>query len=89
MRVAFSSMTTARAAADVLEAYGYSTKQFGRDVVTDCPPLLAVPVIANRIGLAEIERLDLTGGTNAIDARTELSSVGDAASARSGSEIAA
>ena len=61
MRVSFSSMTTARAAVNVLETYGYSAKQFGRDVVTDCPTLLAVPAIQRRVGLAAIERLDLTG----------------------------
>jgi len=59
LRVSFSSMTTARAAANVLEAYGYSAKQLGRDVVTDCPTLLAVPAIQKRVGFAEIERLDL------------------------------
>jgi len=67
LRVSFSSMTTARAAANVLEAYGYSTKQVGRDVVTDCPTLLAVPAIQKRVGFAEIERLDLKGGTSAVE----------------------
>ncbi len=45
LRVSFSSMTTARAAVNELEAYGYSAKQFGCDVVTDCPTLLAIPAI--------------------------------------------
>jgi hypothetical protein len=72
LRVSFSTMTTARAAADVLEAYGYSTKQFGRDVVTDCPTLLAVPAIQKRVGFAEIERLDLNGGTRSIESTAEL-----------------
>ena len=63
MRVSFSSMTTARAAVNVLEAYGYSAKQIGRDVVTDCPRLLAVPAMQRRVGLAAIERVDLTGGS--------------------------
>ena len=62
LRVSFSTMTAARAAVNVLEAYGYSAKQFGCDVVTDCPTLLAIPVIQKRVGLAEIERLDLGGG---------------------------
>lgn len=62
LRVSFSTMTTARAAVNVLGAYGYSAKQFGREVVTDCPALLAVPAIQKRIGFAEIERLDLSGG---------------------------
>lgn len=62
MRVSFSTMTTARAAVNVLEAYGYSAKQLGCDVVTDCPTLLAIPAIQKRVGFAEIERLDLSGG---------------------------
>lgn len=62
LRVSFSTMTTALAAVKVLEAYGYSAKQVGRDVVTDCPTLLAIPAIQKRVGFAEIERLDLTSG---------------------------
>jgi len=89
MRVSFSSMTTARAAANVLEAYGYSAKQFGRDVVTDCPTLLAVPAIQKRIGFAEIERLDLTGGTKGLDTTAELLPPGSAARSKRGSEATA
>ena len=63
MRVSFSSMTTARAAASVLESFGYAARQYGTEVVTDCPTLLAVPAIEKRVGLAEIQQLDLTGGT--------------------------
>jgi len=62
MRVSFSSMTTASAAAKVLEAYGYSATLEGKDLVTNCPTLLAVPAIEKRVGLAAIEQLDLTGG---------------------------
>jgi hypothetical protein len=47
MRVSFSSLTTAR---------------FGREIVTDCPTLLAVPAIDKRVGLAAVEHLDLGGG---------------------------
>ena len=60
LRVSFSTMTTARAAVNVLEAYGDSATQFDCDVVTDCPTLLAIPAIQQRIGFAEIERLDLS-----------------------------
>ncbi|HET6146998.1 MAG TPA: hypothetical protein VFH68_05660 [Polyangia bacterium] len=73
MRVSFSSMTRARAAVNVLEAYGYSAKQLGREVVTDCPTLLALPALQKRVGLAEIERLDLTGGMEAVDETAGLS----------------
>jgi hypothetical protein len=62
MRVSFSSTSTARAAVTVLEAYGYSAQQIDRDVITDCPTLLAVPAIEKRLGLAEVEHLDLRGG---------------------------
>jgi hypothetical protein len=47
----------------VLEAYGYAAKQIDRDVITDCPTLLAVPAIQKRLGLAEVEHLDRRGGT--------------------------
>jgi hypothetical protein len=65
-------MTTARAAVNVLEAYGYSAKQFGCDVVTDCPTLLAIPAIQKRVGFAEIERLDLRGGKLAPELTAEF-----------------
>jgi len=68
MRVSFSSVSTARAARDVFEAYGYPAQQFGRDVVTDCPTLLAVPAIEKRVGLAAVEHLDLSGGPPVEDA---------------------
>jgi hypothetical protein len=61
MRVSFSSTNVARAAAGVLAAYGYSAEQIGTDVFTDCPALLAVPAIAKRVGLAEVDRIDLSG----------------------------
>jgi hypothetical protein len=60
MRVTLSSITAARSVRTVLESYGYSAKQVGRDVLTDCPTLLAVPAIARQVGLAAIDRLDLT-----------------------------
>lgn len=66
LRVSFSSTTAARAAVHVLEAYGYSAKPFGCDIVSDCPTLLAVPAIQKRVGFAEVERLDLSGGANSI-----------------------
>ena len=72
LRVSFSTMTTARAAVNVLEAYGYSAKQFGCDVVTDCPTLLAIPAIQKRVGFAEIERLDLNGRMDSIHPTDEL-----------------
>jgi hypothetical protein len=60
MRVTLSSITAARSVRTVLESYGYSATQVGRDVVTDCPTLLAVPAIERQVGLAAIDRLDLT-----------------------------
>ena len=60
MRVTLSSMTAARSVRTVLESFGYSAKQVGRDVLTDCPTLLAVPAIERQVGLAAIDRLDLT-----------------------------
>jgi len=66
MRMSFSNTNVARAAVGVLEAYGYTASRVGADVVTDCPALLAVPVIGKRVGLAEIESVDLSGGGAAL-----------------------
>lgn len=63
LRVSFSSESTARSAVNVLAAYGYSAKQSGRDLVTDCPPLLAIPAIHKQVGFAKIDRLDLNRQT--------------------------
>jgi len=60
MRVTLSHATAARSVRTVLESYGYSAKQVGRDVLTDCPTLLALPAIERQVGLAAIDRLDLS-----------------------------
>ena len=89
LRVSFSTMTTARTAVNVLEAYGYSEKQFGCDVVTDCPTLLAIPAIQKRIGFAEIERLDLSGGKLAPELTAEFFPATTAARPDQGSGLTA
>lgn len=89
LRISFSSMTTARAAVNVLEAFGYSAKQHGRDVVTDCPTLLAVPAIQKRVGLAEIERLDLSGTTGRAESPLTFFPRDGGGSASPGSELTA
>jgi hypothetical protein len=72
LRVSFSTMTTARAAVNALEAYGYSAQQSGCDVVTDCPTLLAIPAIQKRVGFGRIERLDLSGATSFPESTAEF-----------------
>jgi hypothetical protein len=67
MRVTLSSITAARSVRTVLESYGYSVTQVGRDVLTDCPTLLAVPAIERQVGLAAIDRLDLNKGVGAAE----------------------
>ena len=86
LRVSFSSMIKARAAVNVLEEYGYSAEQSGPEVVTDCPTLLAVPAIGKRVGFAEVERLDLRGGTNPIESVAAFPSATGAARAESSVE---
>ena len=66
MRMSFSNTNTAVAAVNVLETYGYSATRIGSDVLTDCPALLAVPAVAKRVGLAEIEGVDVCRGTKSI-----------------------
>jgi hypothetical protein len=59
MRISFSSTTAAGAAARILTQYGYWAEQTGKDVVTDCPTLLAAPAIARSIGLELVERIEV------------------------------
>jgi hypothetical protein len=72
LRVSFSSVTKARAAARVLDEYGYAAKQIGREVVTDCPTLLALPAIEKRVGFADIERLELNGRRDSPESTAEF-----------------
>jgi hypothetical protein len=60
MRISFSSSIAARAAARILEQYGFTARQEESEVVTDCPTLLAAPAIERSIGLELIERLERT-----------------------------
>jgi hypothetical protein len=89
LRVSFARPSTARAALKVFEAYGYSARQVGSDVVTDCPALLAVPAIQKRVGLAEIERFDLKGGSDSLDSLAELASATDRTTAAPRVELTA
>jgi len=89
LRVSFSSVSKARAAVDALAAYGYSSERSGCQVVTNCPPLLAIPAIQKQVGFAEIERLDLNGCTGAPDPAAELGEAPAWASAGRGGELTA
>jgi hypothetical protein len=60
MRISFSNLVAARAAASILQQYGFVAEQVGRVVVTDCPTLLAAPAIERSIGLELVDRIDLT-----------------------------
>ncbi len=64
MRLAFLNAKAAQSAVAVFEDYGYSAVQIGSDVITDCPILLGVPVVDKRVGLSEVERLDLYESPN-------------------------
>ena len=59
MRISFSSATAAGAAARIFQQYGYRAEQVGKDVLTDCPTLLAAPAIARSIGLELVERIEV------------------------------
>jgi hypothetical protein len=63
MRITFSNEHSARTAALVFERYGYRATRRGATVTTDCPTLLAVPVVERAVGLARVEQLDLLGAT--------------------------
>ena len=90
LRVSFSSVSKASAAVEAFAAYGSSAERSGRDVVTDCPPLLAIPAIQEEVGFAAIERLDLTGRIDqAADPATGFGEAPPPASAERGSELRA
>jgi hypothetical protein len=62
MRISFSTTSAARAAASILEQYGFSASQSGKDVVTNCPTLLAAPAIERSIGLELVEGIEFSNG---------------------------
>jgi hypothetical protein len=60
MRISFATTSAARAAATILEQYGFSANQNGKDVVTNCPTLLAAPAIERSIGLELVEGIEFS-----------------------------
>jgi hypothetical protein len=61
MRISFSNIVAAHAAANILKQYGFVAEQIGAVVTTDCPTLLAAPAIERSIGLELVDRIDVTG----------------------------
>jgi hypothetical protein len=61
MRIKFSNEHTAQAAASVFERYGYETSRSGTLLVTDCPTLLAVPVVQRSVGFDQVQEVDIAG----------------------------
>jgi len=62
MRISFTTANAARAAASILEQYGFTASQSGKDVVTNCPTLLAAPAIERSIGLELVEGIEFANG---------------------------
>ena len=65
MRISFATTGAARAAASILEQYGFSANQSGKEVVTNCPTLLAAPAIERSIGLELVEGIEFSNGVTA------------------------
>lgn len=61
MRITFSNEHSAQAAATALERYGYESRRSGSVVVTDCPTLLGVQVLARTVGLGRVQKVDISG----------------------------
>jgi hypothetical protein len=72
MRISFSNEATARAAVAVLEKYGYHVTPKGAAIETECPALLAVPVVGNAIGLHQIEEVHIAAAPR--ESRSQLMS---------------
>ena len=62
MGISFTTANAARAAASILEQYGFTASQSGKDVVTNCPTLLAAPAIERSIGLELVEGIEFSNG---------------------------
>ena len=62
MRISFTTPGAARAAASILEQYGFTASQSGKEVVTNCPTLLAAPAIERSIGLELVEGIEFSNG---------------------------
>ena len=62
MRIKFSNEHTAQAAANVFERYGYRASRSGTVLVTDCPSLLAVPVVHREVGFDRVQEVDIAAG---------------------------
>jgi hypothetical protein len=62
MRIKFANERTAQAAANVFERYGYKAFRSGPVLVTDCPTLLAVPVVHRAVGFDRIQEVDIASG---------------------------
>jgi hypothetical protein len=73
MRITFSNDKAAQAAVRVLEQYGYAATPRGPAVMTDCPPLLAVPAVHRSIGFDQIETLNLAEGSRSEPAPSRAS----------------
>ena len=62
MRISFTTTSAAHAAVSILEQYGFSANQSGKEVVTNCPTLLAAPAIERSIGLELVEGIEFSNG---------------------------
>jgi hypothetical protein len=59
MLISFANEASAKIAVAVLEQYGYHSTPKGAVIETECPALLAVPVVGKAVGLHRIEKVHL------------------------------
>ena len=57
MRITFASEQVAEAAVELWQRHGFAATRAGTTVVTNCPTLWAVPVLARSIGLDQVQRM--------------------------------
>jgi hypothetical protein len=55
MQITFTDDDVASTAARILEQYGYRSMVSGVTVETDCPALLAVPVVQRTLGFERVD----------------------------------
>jgi hypothetical protein len=67
MRMTFATEKAARVAAGIFEQYGYGATRMGTIILTDCPTLLAVPVVGRAVGFERIEGVHLVDRSRATE----------------------
>jgi hypothetical protein len=68
MQITFRNEAAATAAVKIINRYGYAASARGSVVLTDCPPLLALPAVARGVGLHQMQEVKFDVAPRAVQA---------------------